>query len=146
MNKRGISPLIATVLLISFVVILSGVIMFWGRQFVTELMEKKGEVALAKSECVTGVDMDIIGVEGNFISIRNTGSIRLSGFYLKYPNEPPCEIIQSVNSYEDTKIDLRQCPLGSGTQVNIIPVMKPSGIGAPSIPCSTKNKVVKLGR
>ena len=118
--------------------------MFWGRQYVTELMEKKGEVALAKSECVTGVDMDIINVKGDTIFIRNTGSVKLSGFYLKYPNEPPCEISQSVNSYEDTEINLNQCP-GSGIQVNIIPVMKPSGIGAPPIPCSTKNKIVKLG-
>lgn len=143
MNKKGISPLIATVLLVSFVVILSGVIMFWGRQYVTELMEKKGETAAAKQECVVGVSFDVVSASGSSVSIVNSGDVKLSGFILKFSGQPSCDIVQSVKPYDNAVIDVSPC--GSGSQVNMIPMIKPSGIGAPSIPCSTKNKLVNLG-
>ena len=99
MNKKGISPLIATVLLVSFVVILSGVIMFWGRQYVTELMEKRGETAVVKQECVTGVSFDVVSANGPRVSIVNSGDVKLSGFILKFSGQPSCDIVQSVKPY-----------------------------------------------
>lgn len=146
MNKKAISPLIATVLLVSFVVILSGIIMFWGRQYVTELMEKKGETAMAKQECVVGVSFEVTSANPTKVSIINSGSKKLSGFILKFPGDPPCEISQSVNAYENVDIALTQCPNTDGDdQVNVIPIIKPQGIGAPSIPCSTQNKLINIG-
>ena len=98
MNKKGISPLIATVLLISFGVILSGVIMFWGKQYVTELMEKRGDVAIAKLECEQ-VEIEIINNKP--LTIRN-GPIRLSGFILKVAGEDSYEKYISLQPYEQT--------------------------------------------
>ena len=144
MNKKGISPLIATVLLVSFVVILSGVVMFWGRQYVTELMEKRGEVSVAKLECES-VDIEIISAGSGSITIRNAGPVKLAGFMLRWSGGKACEVNEIVNSYEDETIDLdMKCP-GSGDQLNVVPMLKPQGIGAPPIPCSTKNKLVKIG-
>ena len=100
MRKKGISPLIATVLLVSFVVILSGVVMFWGRQYVTELMEKRGEVSIAKLECES-VKIEIISVSGGEITIRNTGPVKLAGFILKYMGGEMREQNKVVNPYED---------------------------------------------
>ncbi len=43
MNKRGVSPVIATVLLIAVVVVLGTIIFFWARGFLTESAEKDGK-------------------------------------------------------------------------------------------------------
>lgn len=130
--------MIATVLLISFVVILSGVIMFWGRQFVTELMEKRGEVAVAKLDCES-VDMEIIGIEGSNIRIRNNSPFRLNGFILRFVDSGMSTEDNTVlGSYEDGLIDISSFT----GDVDIIPMLRPEGIGAPPIPCSNKHKLI----
>lgn len=140
MSKKGISPLIATVLLISFVVILSGVIMFWGKQYVTELMEKKGEVASAKLDC-EHVSFEVVSLSGSNLLLRNSGSVKIAGFILKYPNvDQPDQFNKVVGPAEDATIIIT----GGGAQVNVIPMLKPSGVGAPPVPCSTKHKLVNL--
>ena len=42
-KRRGISPVIATVLLIAIVVILAIIVFLWARGFIKESIEKKGE-------------------------------------------------------------------------------------------------------
>ena len=138
-NKKGISPLIATVLLVSFVVVLSGVIMFWGRQYVTELMEKRGEVAAAKLEC-EHVDFEVVGLSGSELHLRNIGSVKIAGFILKFEGGGTEEYNTPIDSADDVTITLGE----SAERVNVIPMLKPSGVGAPPIPCSTKNKLVRL--
>ncbi len=41
MNKNGISPLIATVLIIGFTVSLTAIVMVWGRGLVTQTTEEQ---------------------------------------------------------------------------------------------------------
>ena len=135
MNKRGISPLIATVLLVSFVVILASVILFWGKQYVTELMEKKGEVAAIKLECEGNVGMEILGVSSDGVTIRNTGTNKINGFILKFDNGDSGQDNSVLNSYDQIVIDINRYIIsGTATQVNIIPLVRPAGIGAPPIP------------
>ncbi len=55
MNKKGMSPLIATVLIIGFTVALAGVIMLWGYEFIESLQEP--------TVCTSGVEgLDFGGV------------------------------------------------------------------------------------
>ncbi|MEI6058971.1 MAG: archaellin/type IV pilin N-terminal domain-containing protein [archaeon] len=42
-NKRGISPVIATVLLIALTIVLAGIVFLWARGFVSEQIEKSGK-------------------------------------------------------------------------------------------------------
>lgn len=141
MDKRGISPLIATVLLVSFVVILSGVIMFWGKQYVTELMEKRGDVAEAKLEC-ENVDIEIKGFKKEIgeLTIMNNGP-KLDGFILRYSNGETENVNKVFDSYLEDSITLH---FGGQKNVDVIPILRPEGINAPSIPCSSKHKLVKL--
>ncbi|MDP4012171.1 MAG: hypothetical protein Q8R00_01010 [Candidatus Nanoarchaeia archaeon] len=59
MKKRGVSPLIATVLLIGFVVAAAGVAMLWTRGFVEEIQEKQGAQGGARLSCATDIQIGV---------------------------------------------------------------------------------------
>lgn len=140
MNKKGISPLIATVLLVSFVVVLSLVIFFWGKQYVTELIEKRGDVASMKLECES-VELEIVNVIGNQLNIRNMGSKRISGFMLRYIDADDTQEINDIlEPYGDLTLTLNS--LG---KIDVIPMLRIPSVGAPSIPCSSKHKLINTG-
>ena len=50
-NKRGISPLIATVLLIAFAVALGAVVMTWGKSYITNLTTYAEEKSAGEMKC-----------------------------------------------------------------------------------------------
>lgn len=75
-NKKGISPLIATVLIIGFTVALAAVIMVWGSDFIkgtTDDVAKTTEMQLA----CTNADFEIIECNLDTVTIENTGAITL---------------------------------------------------------------------
>ncbi|MEK6861177.1 MAG: archaellin/type IV pilin N-terminal domain-containing protein [Nanoarchaeota archaeon] len=58
-NKKGISPLIATVLLIGFTVALAAVIMTWGLDYIKGTTKKVDETTEAKFKCVNDLSFDV---------------------------------------------------------------------------------------
>ncbi|QQG38924.1 MAG: hypothetical protein HYS32_00455 [Candidatus Woesearchaeota archaeon] len=56
MNKKGISPLIATVLIIGFTIALALVIFTWGKNFVVDVTEQTGEKAKTQLSCINDVE------------------------------------------------------------------------------------------
>ena len=52
MRKKGVSPLIATVLIIGFTIVLAAVVMQWGGSFVRELTEKQAESTQVATDCM----------------------------------------------------------------------------------------------
>lgn len=140
MNKKGISPLIATVLLVSFVVVLSLVIFFWGKQFVSELIEKRGDVAAIKLEC-ENIELEVVNVVGNNLNLRNMGTKRISGFTLRYIDT---DNTQEVNDILEPSSDLT-LTLDNLGKIDVIPMLRPLSVGAPSIPCSSKHKMINTG-
>ena len=90
MQKRGISPLIATVLIIGFTVALGSVILVWGGDFVRTLQEGS-DITAEKAEGCTATTLDVTNIEQtapnklNFL-LENTGQsdiqsviVRLTG-------------------------------------------------------------------
>lgn len=76
-GKKGISPLIATVLLIGLSVALAAVVITWGLEFVkssTGEVDKKTEEAL---KCATQLDFAITGAvcEQGVVTVQNNGNI-----------------------------------------------------------------------
>lgn len=123
MKKRGISPLIATVLLIGFVVAVGAVVMIWGKGFITERAQKEGALSQAQLDC----NLVEIDLEGDYIV--NTGSITIGGFIIRGNGVS--------KDKEDLEImDNRYYGLSSGDE--IIPCIQPEGSGAPLVPCSSK--------
>lgn len=81
--RRGVSPIIATVLLIGIVITLSGIVYIWARGFVQEGLEKRGEPIERSCDAVQ-FEADIVSnTEGNFLDINNRAEIPIYGFVLE---------------------------------------------------------------
>ncbi len=91
LGKKGVSPLVATVLLIAFAVALGAVVMNWGRGYV----EEAPKAAAIADACSGNIQLNILDIAGkknicldeanNKISFRfeNSGSIKVDGFKIQ---------------------------------------------------------------
>ena len=86
MQKRGISPLIATVLLVGFTVALSAVVITWGTKFISETQE---DVTVQTETGLTCADVnfDVTSTDctgGNLvITVKSNSKQDVSGFILR---------------------------------------------------------------
>ena len=82
-SKRGISPVIATILLIALSLVLAAIIFLWAKGFVTEQVEKGGE----PTENVCGkvlFDAEVIkGRQTILLTVINRGNVPINGFDIK---------------------------------------------------------------
>lgn len=82
-NKRGISPLIATVLLIGFTVALAAMVMTWGSGFIKKTTENTEAQASSTLKCASELAFEITGVTCNAnkginsIKVDNRGSLEI---------------------------------------------------------------------
>jgi len=91
MNKKAVSPLIATVLLIAFTVALGAIVMNWGESFVRKTQDTASSASEGKIECTMEVDFEVVNAlyleddvtdENATLSllIRNAGDAKISEF------------------------------------------------------------------
>ena len=64
LGKRGVSPLIATVLLIAFAVALGAVVMNWGRGYVEDTANIARERSDTEVKCASDVDISFVEIDG----------------------------------------------------------------------------------
>ncbi|MFQ5474266.1 MAG: archaellin/type IV pilin N-terminal domain-containing protein [Candidatus Nanoarchaeia archaeon] len=62
-NKKAVSPLIATVLLIAFAVALGAVVMNWGRGYVEDTQDFARERSDAEVTCSSEIDLDVVQID-----------------------------------------------------------------------------------
>jgi flagellin-like protein len=89
-NKKAVSPLIATVLLIAFAVALGAIVMNWGESFVRETQNTATEASAGKLDCTLKVDFEVMnaayieddtGTNATLkVLIRNAGDMPISEF------------------------------------------------------------------
>lgn len=79
LNNRGVSPVIASVLLVLLVVILSLMVFLWAKGFVTEQIEKFGKPI--DQQCAA-INFDVAR-SGNSLKIVNRGNIDIGSFDIK---------------------------------------------------------------
>lgn len=82
MNKKGIEPLIATVLLIGFTVALAAVIMTWGGGFVRDMTTNTEQNTQSALRC-TQLSFEIISAKTTGLTIENRGSIDIKSFVFR---------------------------------------------------------------
>jgi len=81
-SKKGISPLITTVLVIGMVVVGSLIVFLWGKGFTEELIEKSSGIALSQLSCVNDIKIDIIRHDPSFLTIENKGRGKIDAITL----------------------------------------------------------------
>ncbi|MFA4960190.1 MAG: archaellin/type IV pilin N-terminal domain-containing protein [Candidatus Pacearchaeota archaeon] len=82
-SKKGLSPVIATVLLIMLVLILAALIFLWARGIIGEQIEKNGRAI--KNVC-SSVNFEVELVQnstGSYLEAINRGSVAIYSFDLK---------------------------------------------------------------
>ena len=70
-TKKGLSPVIATVLLISIVVVIALIILLWAMSFFREVIQKQGKSA---EQACGEVDLEA-SLNGDSLSVINNGNI-----------------------------------------------------------------------
>lgn len=63
MKKRGVQPLIATVLLIGFVLAIIVFIVIWSKGLVREAIDKSANLASGQLTCTTSIDIEVKSAE-----------------------------------------------------------------------------------
>ena len=146
-NKRGISPLIATVLLIGFTVAVAAVVIFWSRNFVKEKADKEGALSEKRLEC-ENVEIDVQSIDkvNRKISIDNKGNEAIDGFIMRVVSGGVGaeKVIQKIGESNSAAITYSFEGLSSNAKIDLIPALKPEGTNAPLVPCSNKHKVIKV--
>ena len=150
-NKKGVSPLIATVLLISLVIILIVTIVFWVKGFVNERISKEGALADAELKC-TEINLDIKNIQATdginlIVELQNAGSEDIAGIIFKIEylsdNSNLVTVESIIRPFETFSQSITDVTVGSGYTITLIPNVRPEGAGAPLVPCSG-DKVKKV--
>ncbi len=149
-NKKGISPLIATVLLIAFAVALGAVVMNWGRSYVEETARQSGITSDTKVTCAQQVRLEIaldssrrpmICYDENDRNIRltviNRGGVDLQGFLFNVLGEDGIfdqdfdEVLERSRLKRFT-LDYDVGEFGDIEFVQIVPKVRVSGSATPA--------------
>lgn len=78
MNKRGLSPVIATVLLVAISLVLAAIIFFWAKGFLEEQTQKRGEpIENSCDDVVFDAQAKIVDAD-TLIEIVNRGNVPIA--------------------------------------------------------------------
>jgi flagellin-like protein len=149
MNKRGVSPLIATVLLIAFAVALGAVVMNWGRTYTEQTADNVKKQSDVQVKCFQDVKIKLLEIndkpklcygvwgDNSYINatLLNDGSKAIESMNLQIIGD---SFIQSNTSVTDSDIEVsgaakisvpyKYSEVGPLLKVRIIPVAEISGI------------------
>ena len=78
-RKKGVSPVVATVLLIAIVIVLALIVFLWARGFVKESVQKQGKSA---DQVCDEIDLEV-SYDGEEVVIVNNGNIPIYRFEIK---------------------------------------------------------------
>jgi len=118
MTKRGLSPIVGTVLLIVIVITIGAVIFAWSDNFITNLGP-------------TGLDCNDInfeaGVFGSDLEVVNRGNVPIFGFEIKLIEDGEISVKETVNSKvdagESVELGLEELYV-IGEELLIIPIVE----------------------
>jgi len=125
MNKKGLSPVIATVLLVALVLVLASVIYLWARAVIPEAIEKSGEIIENKCKEVV-FDASYSAVD-SILTVQNNGNVPIYGVRygvgsfgsLDYVEIQPWLLTAGVSQSKKVDFSLPQ----SGDEMSIIPII-----------------------
>jgi flagellin-like protein len=154
-QKKGVSPLIATVLLIAFAVALGAVVMNWGKSFAIGTMNTVQQKSDQDTTCSSDVSLNVVKLADGtlqmcygggatqgfiFFIVENTGRIDVSSIDLQIIGSSDVYVNNSLNG---TSISIGHAlrknvtysydAYGSVKQVRIIPKIN---LGGKTVTCS----------
>ncbi|QQG38925.1 MAG: hypothetical protein HYS32_00460 [Candidatus Woesearchaeota archaeon] len=149
-GKKGISPLVATVLLIGFTIALGVVIWAWLSGFAEERAGKVGEIAEAELTCGTSssfkVEQACVAGKNIKLTIENKANNELKGFVMRIQaenedNADVVEVDQKIGALEVGIIDIQTDTVEGPETVIIVPKI---GVGNKVTICQEEAKEIFL--
>lgn len=135
-KKRGISPLIATVLLIGFTIALASIIFSWISSFTEERAGKTAEIVKSEVSCATSIEIGVekacIDSTGIHFTLENRKNNDIGGFVIRLestinPNVDVIEVDQMLGALEVTNVDIAPQNLGAPESALIVPELNIDG-------------------
>jgi|SRR3989344_1545670 len=117
-SKKGLSPIVATVLLVSIAVVLAGIIFFWAYSFIGESVTKNGQ---AVDQVCKDVTFETEAFLGNLL-IKNAGDIPIWGVQVREKDSISGDLT-NVDDFSDTGIkpgESANVVIGSGSRDLVI--------------------------
>lgn len=127
-GKRGITPVIATVLLIAIVVVLAAIIFLWASSFLEERVRKfDGPIEYACNDVSFEASIQTAGDGSLELQINNRADVPLYGVVIKALDAGevrplPQSFGTTVKAGESEKMAI-EAPLQSGQRALIVPVL-----------------------
>lgn len=123
-KRRGLSPIVASVLLILMVVVLISMIFLWGRTF---LEEQTGDSERPVGELCSSVNFNVMLDGSNVLEIINLGNVNISALELKMYSTGNSEIIKidvNIPAGESVRHDVSFIGnIGSFDEIEVFPVL-----------------------
>lgn len=125
--RRGVSPVIATTLLIAIVITLAGIVFIWAQGFVEEGLHKRGE-PIERSCNNLNFEADVFrNATGYTLEVNNRADVPIYGFDIRalgrgetIVNSLPPSPVEPGTSL---KIPLLASDLGGATELVVIPIL-----------------------
>jgi flagellin-like protein len=95
-SKKGVSPLIATVLLIGFAVALAAVVMTWGLGFIEQTADTTEKQTTNTLICASDLDFRISDVTPTSITVDNRGKIDIVSLIFRIHNDNGVDTIDTM--------------------------------------------------
>lgn len=139
MNKRGVSPVIATVLLIAIVIVIAAIIFIWASGFLSERAQKSGRaVELSCPEISFTAGYDGPDASGNKkVGVINRGNVPIYAFNVKEVGDGEVLVYKNLGS-TITQGDTAQVEIPShiSGEILMVPViLGESSSGKVEFPC-----------
>ena len=122
MKKKGVSPVVATVLLIAIVIVLAIIIFIWARGFIAEKAQKDGSAVELSCEFI---DLEV-GLFGDELEVINRGNVPIYGLEVKQRNTGEVLVHElpgtTIKIGESLRVSLGFMP-GAGDELNVVPII-----------------------
>ncbi len=150
--RKGISPLIATVLILGFTVALAAIIITWGLSFSRETASGVEESAL-KDIALTSVTMGIRSAELSGdqlrLTIENTGRRAVEQMKIRIHGSDGADVVDTASGLDvygigNFNVSFNTTKVGAIEKVEVVPVVSYNGEDVVCSNCAGKIKDVKL--
>ena len=108
-NKRGVSPLIATVLIIGFTIVLAAMIMMWGTDLVKGIQEQTSKSSEIKLTCSSKLTELQVKAKKNkdtdtyTVTVNNANDVDLAGFIFRLYDTEGTNV-QAFDTHTDSNL------------------------------------------
>lgn len=150
-RKRGISQLVATVLLVGFIIALIALVIIWGRHYIEERAAKEGAVSKEKFSCSADVKITVndVSYAGNKmdVTVENLKETVIGSFIMRVTGSvgtDPVDVYESLGklSVKTFSFEFDESTVGVVNKVDVIPQLEVAdGV---YVPCSDQHVVYNV--